>query len=40
MGNSNSRAGVNSRVDAFLLGVGVELELILLIQDKVGVELP
>jgi hypothetical protein len=40
MGNSKSGAGVNSGVDAFLLGVGVELELILLIQDKVGVELP
>ncbi len=38
MGNSNSRAGVNSRVDAFLLGVGVELELILLIRDEVGVD--
>jgi hypothetical protein len=28
MGNSNSGAGVNSGVDVFLLGVGVELELI------------
>jgi hypothetical protein len=34
MGNSNSG------VDAFLLGVGVELELILLILDGIGVELP
>ncbi len=33
MGNSNSG------VDAFLLGVGLELELILLIRDGVGVEL-
>jgi hypothetical protein len=29
MGNSNSGAGVNSGVDAFLPGVGVELELVL-----------
>jgi hypothetical protein len=29
MGNSNSGAEVNSGVDAFLLGVGVELELVL-----------
>jgi hypothetical protein len=28
MGNSNSGAGVNSGVGGFLLGVGVELELI------------
>jgi hypothetical protein len=40
MGNSNSGAGVNSGVDAFLLGVGVELELIFLIRNGVGVELP
>ncbi len=33
MGNSNSG------VDAFLLGAGVELELILLIRNGVGVEL-
>ncbi len=30
MGKSNSEAGVNSKVDAFLLGVRVELELVLL----------
>jgi hypothetical protein len=34
MGNSNSG------VDAFSLRVGVELELILLMRDGIGVELP
>ena len=38
MGNSNSGAGVNSGVDTFLLGVGVELELKFLIRYGVGVE--
>jgi hypothetical protein len=40
MANSNSGAGVNYGVDAFLLGVGLDLELILFIRDGVGVNLP